>query len=187
MGSAGLLVAALSVAPDVTLTGADFDPIWAGMGSTNLILHNKGAAHVFVGSALAKFGDWQNQFDTVLMNPPFGGSRGAAEVAETVGGEYGRNNATVMGALAVKATRPGGRTIFLTPSGTLFAQRGPETNLKTLILSEELEAIITLSKRAFYPFSNIEAHVIVVRTRGESEDSPSNPVWFCHVEGRWLS
>lgn len=182
MGSAGLLVAALNVAPDAALTGADFDPIWAGMGSANLILHNQGTARVFVGSALAKFGDWQNQFDTVLMNPPFGGSRGATEVAETVGADYGRNNATVMGALAIKTTRPGGRAIFLTPSGTLFADRGPETNLKTLMLSEALEAIITFPKRAFYPFSNVEAHMIVVQKRVEGEDLPSGPVWFCQVE-----
>ncbi|PKO01258.1 MAG: hypothetical protein CVU42_00165 [Chloroflexi bacterium HGW-Chloroflexi-4] len=182
MGSAGLLVAALSVAPNVTLTGSDFDPIWAGMGSANLILHNKETARVFVGSALAKFEDWQNQFDTVLMNPPFGGSRGAGEAAETVGAEYGRNNATVMGAFALKTTRPGGRAVFLTPSGTLFTGRGAEANLKASILAEALEAIITLPKRAFYPFSNVEAHLIVVRKRTEDEVSPSRPVWFCQVE-----
>ena len=182
MGSAGLLVAALGASPDVTLTGADFDPIWAGIGGANLILHGKGAAQVFVGSALARFVEWQDQFDTVLMNPPFGGSRASGEVTETVGAEFGHNNATVLGALAMQSVRPGGHTIFLTPSGTLFTGRGAEANLKKSILDETLEAIITLPKRAFYPFSNVEAHLIVIHKRADGEVPASNPVWFCQVE-----
>src|SRR3990170_777004 len=182
MGSAGLLAAALSEAPNVSLVGADFDPIWAAIGSANLILHGKGDATVFLGSSLAKFQDWNDLFDTVLMNPPFGGSRGVHEVAETVGEEFGRNNATVMGAFALQALCPNGRAVFLTPSGTLFAERGAEANLKTAILNEALEAVITLPKRAFYPYSNIEAHLIVVRKRVEGEAPPLNPVWFCQID-----
>jgi tRNA1(Val) A37 N6-methylase TrmN6 len=192
MGSAGLLIAALSEAPDATLVGADFDPLWAAIGSTNLILHGKEDAAVFVGSCLEKFSrdavdlpdldHWNGLFDTVLMNPPFGGARSPYEVEEAIGAEFGRNNATVMGGLALQALAPGGRAIFLTPSGTLFASRGAEVNLKTAMLNESLESIVTLPKQAFYPFSNTEAHLVVVRKRAENEANPANPIWFCKVE-----
>lgn len=182
MGTAGLLVAALHFAPEAMLTGADFDPIWAGIGSANLILHDKGDSEVYVGSAFEKHGEWQEQFNTVLLNPPFGGSRGKGDVAQTVGEEYGRNNATVFGALALQALQPHGRAAFLTPSGTLFANRGAEANLKEALLAEKLETIITLPNRSFYPHSNIKAHLIVVQKRGEDGDPATNPIWFCEVE-----
>jgi len=192
MGSAGLLIAALTDAPDAALVGADFDPVWAAIGSTNLILNGKANAVVFVGSSLEKFSShytdnphseyWNNLFDTVLMNPPFGGSRSQYEVAETIGEEFGRNNATVMGALAIRALCPGGRAVFLMPSGVLFASRGAEANLKEVVLAESLEAIITLPKRAFYPYSNVDAHLIVVRKRMDGEAPSANPIWFCNIE-----
>lgn len=182
MGTAGLLVEGLSFAPEATLAGADFDPIWAGMGSANLILHEKGDSEVYSGSALDNYVEWQEQFDSVLMNPPFGGSRGAGEVEITVGAEYGRNNATVMGAFALQALQPGGRTAFLTPSGTLFTNRGAEANLKTALLAERLETIITLPKKSFYPHSNVEAHLVIVQKRAEGNVLATNPVWFCDVK-----
>jgi hypothetical protein len=182
MGTGGLLIAGLNSAPNAILTGSDFDPLWAGMGSANLILHNKEDSAVYVGSALDRFNEWQGQFDTVLMNPPFGGSRGTGEVESTVGVEYGHNNATVMGAFALQATRLGGRAAFLTSSGILFANRGAEANLKTALFAEKLETIITLPKRSFYPHSNVEAHLVIAQKRDDADEAATNPVWFCEIE-----
>jgi len=101
-------------------------------------------------------------------------------VASTVGEKYGRTSATVLAALAIRTLKPGGHIAFLCPTGVLF-RSGGEANLRALLAENELEAVITLSKEAFQPYSQVASHVVVARKRDTSEVQPTNPVWFCNV------
>jgi hypothetical protein len=172
-GSGGLLAACRAYPWAAGLTGCDFDPQWAGIGSAHLLLHDAKDASYHVDSALGYAKSYANHFNAVLMNPPFGGSRSAGEVAAMIGTRYGRSNATVLTALALHVLQPGGTMAVLVPSGVLFGGGG-EAQLRADLLQQQLEAIISLPENAFQPYSQVAAHLLVAR-----KDTPTDAVWFC--------
>lgn len=175
-GSGGLLTAASRVSHAIRLTGCDFDPQWAAIGSANLLLHDLEQATYHVGSAFDYAHSYENHFNAVLMNPPFGGSRSADEIFYTVGSQYGRSNATVLTALALQVLQPGGYMTVLVPSGVLFASGG-EAFLRQALLNNHLEAIVTLPGDAFQPYSQITAHLLTVH-KTPDRTPPDQPIWF---------
>lgn len=180
-GSSGLLTACTNFEVS-TLIGCDFDPQWAGIGSASLILHGVGQANYHVGSALEYANSRSSSVDAVLMNPPFGGTRNAYEVAESVGRRFGRSNATVLTALALQSLKLGGRAAVLVPSGVLFGGGG-EANLRQELSLHNLEAIVRLSKGAFQPYSQVGANLLVFQKLPEGTTTPSQLVWFLVMEG----
>jgi SAM-dependent methyltransferase len=177
-GSGGLLAAIYALCPQACLKGYDFDPLWASLGSANLILHGANVTYT-TGSVLDYYNQCRENFDYAVMNPPFGGVRNIGEVASTVSVEYGRSNATVLAALVGQSLRPGGRASFLTPGGVLFGGGG-EANLRHWLASQKLEAVITLPKGAFLPYSHIETHLVVFQKNDQGGmEQPENRAWFC--------
>lgn len=181
-GSGGLLAACRAYPYAVGLTGCDFDPQWAGIGSTNLLLNGAEDASLHVGSALGYASSYANHFSVVLMNPPFGGSRSAQEIEQSVGREFGRSNATVLTALALHCLQPGGRAAVLVPSGALFGGGG-EANLRQALATHNLEAVVRLPKGSFQPYSQVGANLLVFQKRPDRAEPPTQPVWFLAPEG----
>lgn len=197
-GTAGLLVAAHEQNENVQIFGTDFDSQWVSLASANLILNGTEDAQMYIKQALDLYHETEydrpstldfsqlggrstpkyvEQFDSVLMNPPFGGSRSAHEVAESVGSSFGRTSSTVLAALALQMLRPDGIAAFLQSSGTLFGSGG-EAHLRYVLMSEyQLEAVITLPADAMQPYSQVATHLIIAR-----KAEPSEAVWFV-----WLS
>jgi predicted RNA methylase len=188
-GSAGLLVAALHYAPNARLTGCDFDPNIAELGVANLLLHGKTDA-VFHQESALRLSELHSEgyirkFDSVIMNPPFGGtlSSGDAEHLRSISrdsgynNDYGRSIHTLFGALALQVLKSGGQAAFLLPTGSLFGSRGDDRFRRDLLEFHQLEAIITLSKDLFQPYSNVAAHLVVVRKGGRDVPTTS-AVWF---------
>lgn len=177
-GSNGLLAACHAYQQVGGLTGCDFDPQWAGIGSAHLLLHGAENADYHVASALGYTDSYANRFNAVLMNPPFGGSRSAGEVAATIGGygmRYGRSNATVLTALGLHVLQQNGHIAALVPSGVLFGGGG-ESQLRADLLQHRLEAVITLPENAFQPYSQVAAHLLIAQ-----KSDPADAVWFCRL------
>ena len=182
-GSGGLLAAALQYRANFqNIVGCDYDPSWMALGHNNLYCHGLNPLNDFTlheKSGLLLLHDEQ-RFDCVVMNPPFNGSRSVEEVEETVGRDYGTSLVNVMGALAVQLLTDGGRTAFLMPSGLLFGG-GASASLRGLWLQHNLEAIISLDRTCFQPYSSVSGHVILLQKRERDVVEPDTPVWFCDV------
>lgn len=174
-GSGGLLVAAHTVNSGVQLHGVDFDPQWISLTSANLILNGATNAFTLLDQALepAFYQSETEQYDAVLMNPPFGGKHDAYDIEETVGREFGRTSSTVLAALALRMLKPDGIAAFLQPSGVLFGGGG-EAHLRRVLMQEyNLEAVITLPPDAMQPYSQVATHLLAAR-----KAAPSDAVWF---------
>lgn len=174
-GTAGLLVAAHQQNPNTKLVGVDFDSQWVGLASANLILNNATNAEMKTEQAtnLYHHPEYAGRFDSVLMNPPFGGSRSPNDAWAVGSGILGRTTSTLLAALALHMLKPHGFAAFLQPSGTLFGGGG-EARLRRVLTSEyQLEAVITLPLDAMQPYSQVATHLIVIR-----KAQPSDAVWF---------
>lgn len=182
-GTGGLLAAALRYAPNAELIGCDFDPNIAEVGVANLLLHRPPAGIEFYQeSSLAIIGQWQAPiFDSVIINPPFGGTRSAAEVEQLtryfLDANYGRSVHTLLAAVAMQMLKRGGQAAFLLPTGSLFGSGGEERLRAALLHRHHLEAIITLNKELFQPYSGVAAHLVVAQ-KGQSPANSIDAVWF---------
>lgn len=182
-GTGGLLAAALRYAPNAELIGCDFDPNIAEVGVANLLLHRPpGGIEFYQESTLAIVGQWPTPiFDSVIMNPPFGGTRSAAEVEQLMRhffyDNYGRSVHTLLAAVAMQMLKRGGQAAFLLPTGSLFGSGGEERLRATLLHRHHLEAIITLNKELFQPYSGVAAHLMVVQ-KGQAPTNSIDAVWF---------
>ena len=175
-GTSGLLVTDNVRQKQAHVTGIDYDPQWAGMGSTNLILNNLEGAKYQLSQALDQFTAVHEGFDAVVMNPPFGGALDAEQVTSTVGRDFGRDRSTVLAGMALSALKPEGIAAFLLPAGALFGGSGAAHLRHVLLNDYRLEAVITLPPDAFQPYSQVAAHLIVAR-----KAAAQNPVWFCSL------
>lgn len=180
-GSGGLIAAAYEHG-SIDATGCDYDSAWSALGATNMLLHDDSPGGTFhLGSALGLFDTYADHFTTVLTNPPFSGSRPPDEVEQMLRTtEYGTGIVNVLAVLALNVIKPNGRVVMLVPSGILFG-RGNNMRLRTLFARQHLEAIITLDKECFQPYSNVQAHAVVMQKPDEAGPNSLFATWMCNI------
>ncbi|MEZ4859726.1 MAG: N-6 DNA methylase [Caldilineaceae bacterium] len=182
-GTSGLLAAALRYAPNAALSGCDFDPNVAEVGVANLLLHNPpGGIEFHQDSSFTAIRQWDaSSFDSVLMNPPFGGTRSAAEAGELIRDffheDYGRSVHALLAGVALYCLRPGGQAAFLLPTGSLFGSGGEERLRRILLERHNLQAVITLEKELFQPYSGVASHLVVVQ-KADNRVNSAAALWF---------
>jgi type I restriction enzyme M protein len=140
VGTGGLLAAAAGISSGCDILGCDFDRNMSELASANMLLHDYQNADIRLESALALWDipAYRDNFDAVVMNPPFSGSRSVDETRHTVGERFGTSTVNVMTALAFKLLRAGGRAALLVPSGLLFGG-GANARLRGFLAQHRLE------------------------------------------------
>lgn len=115
--------------------------------------------------------DVEEQFDIVVMNPPFG--------MRLPQGQFGTVEQALM-LEALRRLRPGGRLIACLPAGFFF--NGNALRFRESLLREmTVELVISLPERSFAPFSSVaRASLLVVRK--ERNGDARRPVRFADLK-----
>lgn len=184
-GSGGLLAAAYELsrpANSTNVSGCEYDASWSALAAANILLHDRDeGVTLILDSGLGYTDSRGAPFGTVLMNPPFSNGRPIEEVERLLGtSEYGTANVNVLTVKALQLLRTGGRAVILVPSGLLFGS-GASARLRTLLARHRLEAVVTLDKECFQPFSNVTAHLVSAQKLADDAPPPTYPVWMCNV------
>jgi len=117
------------------------------------------------------------QFDYILEDPPFSGSRGDAKRSLRI--EKGDKYALFL-AHALRSLRPGGTAGIIFPNGLLFGDTGSHLHVKERLLKEfDLQAVVTLPKGMFEPYTPNPTCFLIFRNIGR----PTRDTWFFQVEG----
>jgi predicted RNA methylase len=196
MGTAGLLIAAHELNKDAALFGIDFDRTWASIGTINLELHETNyltragncLTELLPDKRIPNFFEnnqsvFPEEFDVVLMNPPFGGTFAKSLVDHILkDGNVGLNSSTVLGQLCLEQLRVGKCTAFLNPTGLLFSTQGGDTAFKKNLLENELQAIVTLPEGAMIPYNQVQSNLLIVK---KIKSDNKYLTWFCepHEDG----
>ncbi len=119
----------------------------------------------------------ETQFDYILENPPFSGTRGDAKRSLRV--EKGDKYVLFLAA-ALRSLRPGGTAGIIFPNGVLFGDSNSHVTVKKRLLEEfDLQAVVTLPKGMFEPYTPNPTCFLIFRNTGR----PTENVWFYKVEG----
>lgn len=162
-----------------TFHGFEGDQDIIRMAAMNAVLHQFDQSPLICRDSICGSEDkWDEvQFDYILENPPFSGSRGDAKRSLRI--EKGDKYVLFL-ACALRSLRQGGTAGIIFPNGILFGDSNSHLTVKERLIKEfDLQAVVTLPKGMFEPYTPNPTCFLIFRKTGR----PTENVWFYNVEG----
>ena len=148
---------------------------------TNLLLHNVDNPQVYHdNSLLHDVLDYtrEDQFDVVLMNPPYGGSEKADVKNHFPADLASSETADLFLSVIMYRLKEGGRAAVILPDGFLFGTDNAKLNIKKKLLSEfNLHTIIRLPGSVFSPYTSITTNILFFDRTG-----PTRETWYYRLD-----
>ena len=148
---------------------------------TNLLLHGLDVPRVYHDNSLLKdVLDYtaEDQFDVILMNPPYGGSE-KAEVKNHFPADLASSEtADLFMSVIMYRLKQGGRAAVVLPDGFLFGTDNAKINIKKKLLSEfNLHTVIRLPSSVFSPYTSITTNILFFDRTG-----PTKETWYYRLD-----
>ena len=148
---------------------------------TNMLLHDLDVPEVFHDNSLLRdVLDYtaDDQFDVILMNPPYGGSE-KAEVKNHFPADLASSEtADLFMSVIMYRLKPGGRAAVILPDGFLFGTDNAKINIKKKLLSEfNLHTVIRMPGSVFSPYTSITTNILFFNRTGRTEKT-----WFYRLD-----
>ena len=148
---------------------------------TNLLLHGLDIPQVFHDNSLLKdVLDYtvDDQFDVILMNPPYGGSEKADVKNHFPADLASSETADLFMSVIMYRLKQNGRVAVILPDGFLFGTDKAKSNLKKKLLSEfNLHTIIRMPASVFAPYASITTNILFFDRTGATEQT-----WFYRLD-----
>lgn len=148
---------------------------------TNLLLHNIDTPRIYHdNSLLYDVLDYteEDQFDVVLMNPPYGGSE-KAEVKNHFPSDLASSEtADLFMSVIMYRLKQNGRAAVILPDGFLFGTDNAKVAIKKKLLSEfNLHTVIRMPHSVFAPYTSITTNILFFDKTG-----PTKETWFYRLD-----
>lgn len=148
---------------------------------TNLLLHGLDVPQVFHdNSLLHDVLDYteKDQFDVILMNPPYGGSEKKDVKNHFPDDLASSETADLFMSVIMYRLRPGGRAAVILPDGFLFGTDNAKVNIKKKLLSEfNLHTVIRMPGSVFAPYTSITTNILFFDRTGSTQET-----WFYRLD-----
>ncbi len=148
---------------------------------TNLLLHNIDTPRIYHdNSLLYDVLDYteEDQFDIVLMNPPYGGSE-KAEVKNHFPTDLASSEtADLFMSVIMYRLKQNGRAAVILPDGFLFGTDNAKVAIKKKLLGEfNLHTVIRMPHSVFAPYTSITTNILFFDKTG-----PTKETWFYRLD-----
>lgn len=148
---------------------------------TNMLLHDIDLPRVYHDNSLLKdVLDYteDDQFDVVLMNPPYGGSE-KNEVKNHFPADLASSEtADLFMSVIMYRLKKSGRAAVILPDGFLFGTDNAKVAIKKKLMSEfNLHTIIRMPHSVFSPYTSITTNILFFNA-GE----PTKETWFYRLD-----
>lgn len=148
---------------------------------TNLLLHDLDLPQVYhENSLLRDVLDYteEDQFDVILMNPPYGGSEKADVKSHFPNDLASSETADLFMSVIMYRLAKGGRAAVILPDGFLFGTDNAKVNIKKKLLGEfNLHTVIRMPGSVFSPYTSITTNILFFDRTG-----PTKETWFYRLD-----
>lgn len=148
---------------------------------TNLLLHNLDVPQVFHGNSLLHdVLDYteDDQFDVVLMNPPYGGSEKNDVKNHFPSDLASSETADLFMSVIMYRLKKNGRAAVILPDGFLFGTDNAKINIKKKLLNEfNLHTVIRMPSSVFSPYTSITTNILFF-----DRTHPTEETWFYRLD-----
>lgn len=148
---------------------------------TNMLLHGIDVPNVYHDNSLLKdVLDYtvDDQFDVILMNPPYGGSEKADVKNHFPSDLASSETADLFMAVIMYRLKKNGRAAVILPDGFLFGTDNAKINLKKKLLSEfNLHTIVRMPGSVFSPYTSITTNILFF-----DNTHPTEETWYYRLD-----
>lgn len=148
---------------------------------TNMLLHGIDVPKIYHDNSLLKdVLDYtrDDQFDVVLMNPPYGGNEKTEVKSHFPADLASSETADLFMSVIMYRLKKDGRAAVVLPDGFLFGTDNAKINIKKKLLKEfNLHTIIRLPGSVFSPYTSITTNVLFFDNTG-----PTKETWFYRLD-----
>ena len=148
---------------------------------TNLLLHGLDVPRVYHDNTLLHdVLDYteEDQFNVVLMNPPYGGNEKADVKNHFPDDLASSETADLFMSVIMYRLKENGRAAVILPDGFLFGTDNAKINIKKKLLGEfNLHTIIRLPSSVFSPYTSITTNILFFDRTGPTEET-----WFYRLD-----
>lgn len=169
------------------LWGYDNDEKSVARTKLNMFLVGDGHIHIYdVDDSLIgwdiNIGWKENEFDYVLTNPPMGQYKGKARIEDFAFTNEKRYELLFV-EIAVKAVKPGGEVAIVVNDGALEAPSREKFRTE-LLKTCDINAIVSLTKFAFAPYTKEKTYVLFMQKKQleEANQIQKHPIWHFIVD-----
>ena len=148
---------------------------------TNLLLHDIDTPRIYHDNSLLKdVLDYteKDQFDVILMNPPYGGNE-KTEVKNHFPADLASSEtADLFMSVIMYRLKQNGRAAVILPDGFLFGTDNAKVAIKKKLLSEfDLHTVIRMPHSVFAPYTSITTNILFFDRTGETKET-----WFYRLD-----
>ncbi len=148
---------------------------------TNMLLHGLDVPKIYHDNSLLRdVLDYteDDQFDVILMNPPYGGSEKADVKNHFPSDLASSETADLFMSVIMYRLKKNGRVAVILPDGFLFGTDNTKVAIKKKLLSEfNLHTVIRMPNSVFSPYTSITTNILFFdRTK------PTSDTWFFRLD-----
>lgn len=148
---------------------------------TNMLLHGIDVPQIYHDNSLLRdVLDYteDDQFDVILMNPPYGGSE-KNEVKNHFPSDLASSEtADLFMSVIMYRLKKNGRAAVILPDGFLFGTDNAKVNIKTKLLKDfNLHTVIRMPHSVFAPYTSITTNILFFDNTKQTEE-----VWFYRLD-----
>ncbi len=148
---------------------------------TNMLLHGIDVPKIYHDNSLLRdVLDYteDDQFDVILMNPPYGGSEKADVKKHFPADLASSETADLFMCVIMYRLKKNGRAAVILPDGFLFGTDNAKVNIKKKLLTEfNLHTVIRLPSSVFAPYTSITTNILFFDRTG-----PTTETWFYRLD-----
>ena len=148
---------------------------------TNMLLHDLDVPQVFHGNSLLRdVLDYteDDQFDVILMNPPYGGNEKADVKNHFPSDLASSETADLFMSVIMYRLKKNGRAAVILPDGFLFGTDNAKVNIKKKLLGEfNLHTVVRMPGSVFAPYTSITTNILFF-----DNTHPTEETWFYRLD-----
>ena len=148
---------------------------------TNMLLHDLDVPQVFHGNSLLRdVLDYteEDQFDVILMNPPYGGSEKTDVKNHFPSDLASSETADLFMSVIMYRLKKNGRAAVILPDGFLFGTDNAKLSIKKKLLGEfNLHTVVRMPGSVFAPYTSITTNILFF-----DNTHPTEETWFYRLD-----
>lgn len=148
---------------------------------TNMLLHGLDIPNIYHDNSLLRdVLDYteDDQFDVILMNPPYGGSEKADVKNHFPSDLASSDTADLFMSVIMYRLKKNGRAAVILPDGFLFGTDNAKIAIKTKLLSEfNLHTVIRMPGSVFSPYTSITTNILFF-----DHTKPTTETWYYRMD-----
>lgn len=148
---------------------------------TNMLLHGLDVPKIYHDNSLLRdVLDYtvDDQFDVILMNPPYGGSEKADVKNHFPSDLASSETADLFMSVIMYRLKKNGRVGVIIPDGFLFGTDNAKVSIKKKLLSEfNLHTVIRMPSSVFSPYTSITTNILFF-----DSTKPTTETWFYRLD-----